>query len=252
MMKKFLLLLVLLIVAGLVTIYTYLDFIAEKAIEKYGLQALGVPVTVDKISVKLQEGKFTFKNVKIKNPEGFKYENAIEIAQLSSQIDLRTIFKDVIVIHSIAIDNPNIFYEIGENGDNIKALKKNTSAQKAAVATADKTAKQTGEEKNKKVMISKLFLNKAKVNAVVEHLTEKSITLPDIYIQNIGKDSNGVTIANATDQVLRELTKAISKANVQSLIDDILNLPQNIDGLKEHMKDKIDGFTSDVNKLFSK
>ncbi len=250
-MKKVLLFLLLLIVSLIIGVYSYLDFIAEKAIEKYGLQALDVPVTVGKISVKLQEGKFTFKNVKIKNPEGFKYQNAIEIGQISSQVDLRSIFDKVIVIHSIAIEHPIIFYEVGPNGDNIKQLKQNTAASKseAAIKPAGKTSK---ESEPKKVIISKLFINKSKVTAVVENVTEKSLTLPDIYIQNIGKDSKGVTVENAIDQVLRELTKAISKVNIQSLINDLINIPNNLDGVKSQIQDKVDGIKNDINRLFSK
>lgn len=250
-MKKVLLFLFLLIISLIIGVYSYLDFIAEKAIEKYGLQALDVPVTVGKISVKLQEGKFTFKNVKIKNPEGFKYQNAMEIGQISSQVDLRSIFDKVIVIHSIAIEHPNIFYEVGPNGDNIKQLKQNTADSKSEVSLKP-AGKASNESEPKKVIISKLFINKAKVTAVVENVTEKSLTLPDIYIQNIGKDSKGVTVENAADQVLRELTKAISKVNIQSLINDIINIPNNLDGVKSQIQDKVDGIKNDINRLFSK
>ncbi len=252
-MKKFLLFFLVILVSLIVGLYTYLDLLAEKAIEKYGLQALGVPVTVGKISVKLQEGKFTFKDVKIQNPEGFKYANAVEIGQLNAQIELKSLLEKVVIIHAININNPNIFYEIGVGGDNIKQLKKNTAASKntAAKTSSANDTKSVGAE-SKKIIISKLFINKAKVNAVVEHVTEKSLTLPDIYIQNIGKDSNGVTVENAADQVLRELTKAISKVNIQTLINDILNIPNNLDGVKSQIQDQVDGIKSDLNKLFSK
>ncbi len=251
-MKKFLITFFALIIVSLVTIYTYLDFIAEKAIEKYGLKALGVPVTVGKISVKLLEGKFVFKNVKIKNPEGFKYNNAIEIGSVSAQLDIKDVFKDVITINTINIENPNIFYELGVDGNNIQALKNNTASQRNTAAAEDKAVAKKGGQKNKKVVISKLFINKAKVNFVLDKIAEKTLTLPDIYIQNIGKDANGITVESASDQVLRELTKAISKANVQTMINDLLNLPQNIDGIKSHVEDKINEFTGEINKFLSK
>ncbi len=251
-MKKFLITFFALIIVALVSIYTYLDLIAEKAIEKYGLKALGVPVTVGKISVKLLDGRFVFKNVKIKNPEGFKYNNAMEIGVISVQLEIKDIFEDLIKINSVNIENPNIFYELGVNGDNIQALKSNTASNKASAANSDKTPAKKGESKNKKIIVSKLFINKAKVNFVLDKVAEKTLTLPDVYIQNIGKDSKGVTVENATDQVLRELSKAISKANVQSVLSDLLNLPQSMDGIKSHVEDKIDEFTNGINKFLSK
>ena len=76
------------------------------------------------------------------------------------------------------------------------------------------------------------------------------MTLPDIYIQNIGKNSDGITIEKASAQILRALSKSISKVNIKSLIKDLGNLPNNLDDIKSQLDDKLDNIKSDFKKLF--
>lgn len=245
-MKKILILFVVLIVGVVAGVYHYLDFLAQHAIEKYGSEALGVKISVKDVKVSLHDEQFTIKGIKIQNPKGYNNSSAIQVASLKTNIDFRTILKDTIVIRSVTIDNPSIFYSIGPAGDNIKALRSNVSKQ----SKSDKSSGSSSSKAPKKIIIHKFFLNKAKVHASVENIADKSLTLPDIYIQNIGKDSNGVTVENAAKQIFRELSKAISRVNIKSLIKDINNLPNNLDDIKSQVEDKIDSLKKGIEKLF--
>lgn len=231
-MKK-LLLVILLIICGIGGyIYYYLDSMVHDATEKYASKALGVAVTVDYVIFKILDGRFALKGVQIKNPKGFESTNIIKIDKVDVSLDMRTLFKDIIKINFIKIDAPILNYEIGPNGDNLKNLK--AGINKTGSAPSGNKEKSD----SKKIIIYKFFLNDTEVVAAVQSVAKKSIVLPDIYIQNIGKDSNGISVANASDQVIRELMKVLSQVNLKLLLEEFKNLPNNVDGIKETLKGK--------------
>ncbi|MDX1916551.1 MAG: hypothetical protein SFT68_01005 [Rickettsiaceae bacterium] len=231
-MKKFFLFLLLIIAATLTAIYLYLDILAKDAIEKYGSKSLGVSVKVSSVSIDLIKGQYKIKGLTIANPNGFTSPNLFEISEVDTKIDYRTLFEDVFHIYFIKIENPKIFYEIGSKGDNVKVLREVSKASSAS---------QTQETKEKRIIIEKFFFNKAEVTTSIQKVGAKSITIPDIYIQNIGKDKNGITVQNASDQILRELTKVISHVNLKGLLDDLIN-PDKVDNLKSKVEGEVNKF----------
>lgn len=214
-MKKFFLFLMVLVVVCVIVIYQYLDILAKHAIEKYGSEALGVSVQVRSVSIDLVKAQYTIHGIVVANPHGFSSPYLFEIAELETKIDYRTLFKNVFHIYYIRIEKPKIAYELAVAGDNIQALRNSTKPSSSASKGDDQTAH--------KVIIEKFFFNKGQVTAGIQKVGEKVVTLPDIYIQNIGKDKNGVTVQSASDQVLRELSKAIAQANVKGLLSDFLS-----------------------------
>lgn len=229
-MKKFFLILLLLILGCGGYIYYYFDKIVHDATEKYASEALGVPVKVDYVFFKIFDGRFTLKGIRIKNPKGFAAENIFTVNKIDVLVELKSIFKDVVEINYIKVEAPKLFYEIGPDGDNVKFLRSGKS--KSSTDSANSKGKE------KKIIIYKFFLNDTEVTAEAKNIAKKTIILPDIYIQNIGKDSNGITVENASDQILRELSKALSQVNMKLLLDELKNFPNNMDGLKDTLKEK--------------
>lgn len=233
------------ILLGLIILTAYLyyhfDSIAHKQVEKQLTKALGVSVTVDSVFFKVFDGKFAFKGVKVANPNGYNAKHAFLVNKVDVSVDMNTIFKDLLVIKEIRIENPSVFYEIGEHGDNIRAIKKrigNNKSNNSDTRTNSSNSKD-GNTSKKKIIIHKFFFNNGIISTELQNIKKKELKIPDIYLQNIGKDQNGVTIENASDQIIREILKALSKINLRTILDEIKELPKSLPGLKERLQDEI-------------
>lgn len=245
-MKKLFTLILLTLFVAFGYLYYYFDSIVHSKVEEYLSNAIGVTVKIDNVYFKFIDGKFTLKGIKIQNPSGFSAPNILTVGTVNTSVDMKTIFENLIIIRYIKIEEPNIYYEISESGDNIRALKKGISRK----LSSQQKSKVTGKSSTKKelqVIIHKFFINNGIINAEIKCVKKKEFKLPDIYLQNLGKDEKGITIENASEQVLRELTKAISKINLRTLFNEISNLPKSIPDMKNNFQDT---FKKEKNKFF--
>lgn len=249
--KNLLILAVLLILVTVGGIYYYIDAIIKHGIEKYGSEITGVAVTVGDVKLGLPDGKFQVTNLRVANPNGFSNATLFEAADISVQMNIRSVFEDVIKISEIKIDSPAFVYENNGQADNIKVLTSNinNSSKNEDIVPTENTSSESKPQK--KIMIDKFFLNHGKVSANLGNIVNKSLNLPDIYLENIGKDQNGITLADAADQIFREVSKFVYNLDVKSLITDtVKTVKDTAKDIKDAVKSgDIEGIEKGLNKL---
>ena len=221
-MKKILIIIPILIIVIAVALSFSLNSIIRSGVETIGPKALGADVKLQDLDISLLNGKGKLSGLFIGNPKGFKTESAFQLAEVRLSIDVKSVFSDRIVINEIFIDGPDITYEKGMKGDNIKALLRNIESFSGA---GEKTA-QTGESKEAaksetKVQINNFIVKNGKVNMSMSALKgEKlSLALPDIHMKDIGNDKEGTTVSKALEEVFAVLNKNIIKTSTGSLKD---------------------------------
>lgn len=247
--KNLFILLILLVLVAAGGVYYYIDAIIKHGIEKYGTEITGVLVTVDDVKLGLPDGKFELTNLKIANPHGFNNPTLFEASNISVTMNVRSVFEDVIKIGEIRIDSPSFVYENNGESDNIKVLTANIDKSSKNDEPAEPS---TGKAKpQKKIVIDHFYLNKGKVTASLGNIINKSLNLPDIYLSGIGKDQNGITIADAADQIFREVSKFVYSLDVKSLVTDTVKaVKDTAKELKEAVKSgDIEGLQNGINKL---
>ena len=119
------LVLVLAIVGVVLYFLANLGDVVKTAVEKGGSAATQVSVTLAKAEVKPTEGSATLSGLVVGNPPGFKTDNAFELGGISVKIDPATVTKDVVIVKEVVVQGPKVTYELGANGSNIDAIKKN-------------------------------------------------------------------------------------------------------------------------------
>jgi hypothetical protein len=92
------------------------------------------------------------------------------------------------------VESPNIYYESGLGGDNLRAIMNNVSA-------------------SKKLQVDDLVITGAKVSVSVTGTGGLAvpITLPDIHLTNLGQGPEGITASELTEKVLSEITNAVAR-----------------------------------------
>jgi uncharacterized protein involved in outer membrane biogenesis len=172
------------------------DKIVKNLIIDQGNQALGQQVSIGKIDTSILGSSIKISNIEIKNLDGFKNKNIIQIKNINAKFVLASLFKDTIVIKDINIDGATLYYELLINNkevkDNVSSFKpalKNPprSSAKEFEASKELESKYQSKKKNKDFLINQLTINNTKINAFSEFLDiNKDINLNKMSFNNVG------------------------------------------------------------------
>ena len=221
-MKKVLIIIPVIIIVIILAIGFSLNSIIKSGIETIGSKAIGAEVKLNDVNISLLSGKGQLKGLFIGNPEGFKSDSAFMLNEVRLAINVKSVFSDRIIIEEVYIDAPDITYEKGSGGDNIKAIMKNIESFAGGKEQADqKVEGKKSEESGKKIQINSLVVKDGKINMSLTALQgEKlALSLPDIHMKDIGKEKEGTTISKALQQVFAMVNKNIITAVAGSVVD---------------------------------
>jgi hypothetical protein len=197
-MKKILIgmaaLIVVVVTAIPVGVALFLDSGIKWGVETLGPQLMKVDVKLDGVSVSLLSGSAKINGLVVGNPTGYDTPHAIRVDAANLALIPISIFSDKVIVKSIRVESPNIYYEGGLDGDNLRTIMNNVSA-------------------SKKLQVDDLVITGAKVNVSVKGTRGLSvpITLPDIHLSNLGQGPEGITGAELTEKVLSEITSAVAQ-----------------------------------------
>ena len=75
-------------------------------------------------------GTGKIKGLVLGNPASYQTPHAFRVDDASLALTPSSIFSDKVIIKSIRVESPNIYYEIGLGGDNLRTIMNNISASK--------------------------------------------------------------------------------------------------------------------------
>ncbi len=219
-MKRWLLIgggVVVVIIAGLFYLYSSLGSLIKMAVEKYGSEITQAKVRLNKAELSATSGTGALRGLFVGNPQGFKTASAFQLGEISLTVDIGTITSDPVVIKEIIVSAPEVTYELGPQGSNIDAIKRNVDAYTKAGkdgATTEKT-ESAGEAKKagRKVVIENLYIRNGRVK-IGSTLSDKTmnVPLPDIHLTNIGKQKGGATPGEVAEKIIGALGQSANTA----------------------------------------
>ena len=225
------------------------DKIVKNLIIDQGNQALGQQVSVGKIDTSILGSSIKISNIEIKNLDGFKNKNIIQIKNINANFVLTSLFKDTIVIKDINIDGATLYYEVLINNkevkDNISSFKpalKNppVSIAKEIEASKELEFKNQSKKKNKDFLINQLTISNTNINASSEFLDiNKNITLNKMSFNNVGTAEKSTKFKEVLQMVFANVLLNINNEIIQS---DLKNK------IKEKLKDPKNKIPQDLLK----
>src|SRR6266576_5761502 len=213
-------LLVLLVVAVGASIY-FLGAIVKKGVETVGPQITGTEIKLGSAKLSLLSGSGKLKGLLVGNPEGFKTPSAIKVGAVSVGVVAGSVFSDKIHVTQVNVQAPEITFEGGLKGNNLSKLLDNVQA---AAGGGDKTSATPKEKSSaKKLQVDDFVISGGKINLSIDAgpLGSKSATvpLPEIHLTNLGSGPDGITAADLTAKVLKELLQAAIPAAEKAVVD---------------------------------
>ncbi len=207
--------LVIIIIVAVVVVGLSLDGIIKKGVETVGPQVAKVDVKLDSVSLHLLTGSGTIKGLVVGNPDGYKTTNAISVGTASVSVKPGSLMSDKIVVRSIRIEAPQVTYELGPGGNNLKRIQANVTESTGGAGTNKPVAAETKEAKpGKKLEVDDVLITGGTVTVGVAALGGKMVTvpLPEIHFAGLGTGPDGITAGELTKKILSEITEGSIKA----------------------------------------
>ncbi|RPI75268.1 MAG: hypothetical protein EHM45_15350 [Desulfobacteraceae bacterium] len=198
------------VVAGLIFLYSNLDYIVKTAIERYGPRFTQTAVRVGSVKLTLRSGECKIKRFLIGNPKGFKTDYAFKTDLIDVGIQPASITKKVLHIRKIIVLSPQINYESQSNANNFETIQRNIEKSLGSEkSSAVKGKKEKSPEK--KMIVDTLILRDVRVT-YSSALVKANLTLPSIEMYNIGKNKGGVTGGELAMLITQTLSLRIGRA----------------------------------------
>ena len=230
----------------------------KAAIEEYGSQAAGAPVTVGSVDIELGKRNVTIDSLSLGNPPGFNTSNAFDTRRISVTLAPGWEKGDAIIIDEILIDQPNITYELGSESSNFAMLEANMR-KSAGTVSANETRQDSHTKPS--IIINNFRIQNGEIAATAALLGGKtlSVPLPDLHVTDIGKDKDGIKPDEVAHQVLYALESAVTKAvglidlgvvgNVAKEAEEKLNaISKNMGGRAGQVVDGVGAAADDLGK----
>lgn len=206
---------VLIIAAGAAFwLFNSLDALVQAGIEKFGPEVTQVSVKVGSVRLDPANGEGEIGGLRLGNPKGFKTESALKVGTIRLRMDPSSVARDVVVIHEVIIQSPEVTYESGAAGNNLETIQKNIEAYVARFSGG----KKDDSAPKKKLIIENLYIRDAHVNINTALTIGKSVSspVPDLHLRDVGKREGGASPGEVMKQVWGALMR--STGNVASKI----------------------------------
>ena len=244
LLRNLVLAVVLVVVGAVVVVMWQGESIVAAGIEEFGPEVTGTTVEVGDVSIGPLTGSASLEDLVVGNPAGFTEPHSLRLGEISTSLDIQSLFSEKVVIHSVEVINPEFTFELGDDTQNLTRINENVQAFVGPEEAA-------GDAPPTLFVIEDFHLKGAKVKVAglgVKALNQE-ITLPDLHLQGIGEKENGVLAADAAKQIFAAVTdsvkKELVKAQATGLISDTLKLPGGIGGSTfDNVKSEIKGFFS--------
>ena len=206
---------VVLVVVGAAVFFLYsnLDSLVKTAVEDVGTKATGAKVSLANVELSPTDGKGSMRGLIVGNPKGFETDHAVKLGEISVSVDIATLTGDTIVVKEIVIAGPEVIYEMGGNGSNLDTIKSNVESFVQSAAGGG-SGDASGGESEKKIIIEDLYIRDGKVSVSASFLGGKALgaPLPDIHLEDVGKDEGGASPAEIAQQITEAITGSAGTA----------------------------------------
>ncbi len=177
----------------------------KAALEKYGEKVTEVPVTVGRVWVNPFAGTIQIGSLEVGNPNGFKSPRALIARQVNLQVEWRSLFASKTVIRSLAINGLEVTYERALLQSNLGVISKTVRSKINSPETLS-------DRLRRQVQADEVLIAEGKVNLSATLLGGRGVglSLPEIRMRDLGKDADGITIAELASEILRALLENIN------------------------------------------
>jgi uncharacterized protein involved in outer membrane biogenesis len=200
--------------AAVLLAWNSLDLVVKWALEHYGPDIAGVPVKVREVQISPLDGRGAIRGLEIGNPAGFTAPRAARLGEIRVAVDPRTVARDVVHVHELAIEAPQLTFERGSKASNLDAIQEHIQAYVKRSVPVDEVrpggARSSGA---RRYVIDRISIKGARVTMTTAGLKGQGLQfdIPEIELRDLGKSRGGLTAGEASAQVASVLQNRIAQ-----------------------------------------
>jgi hypothetical protein len=190
-----------------------LNSLLVTAVETFGPRITDTEVRLADADVSPLSGAGELEGLFVGNPQGFKTDGLMRVGSVSIVVDTGSLTSDTVLIKKVEVLDPELTYEVQGGTSNIKALQRNIRRNAGSGETA------SGDSGGKKVIIEDFVMRGGTVHLALGDLggAGTTVSLPEIHLTDIGRDSGGATPAEAVGQIFNSVTGTVVPAVTKSV-----------------------------------
>ena len=190
-----------------------LDVIVKAALEHWGPDVVGAPVSVGSVNISARNGKGAIYGLEIGSPAGFTAKRAARFGELRVALNPSTLTEKVIVIHEIAIDAPTLTFERNNKVSNLDVIQSRIDEYAKRAAAVESSKSDNPMDLRRRFVIERISITGGKVVMTNAALKGQGLTfdLPEIQLRDVGKGKGGVTASEAAAVVASALQVKIAQ-----------------------------------------
>jgi len=215
--RKILGIVVLALVVVVVGAMLMMDQLARKAVEIGGESAMGVPTTLDKLSLRPFKGEGDLKGLTIGNPEGFETAHFMSLREGAAALDVGSLLKPRVVMNSIELKGLDINLEKRDEGANYEVILENMKTEEEAPP----------EEEGRHFLVERIVVEDITVHADVAVLGKKAtrvdLHIERIELENVGTETeSGVIMSQLMGTIVKSVLVAVVQQGAKVLPDVVV------------------------------
>lgn len=198
--------LLVIVVGAVFYIASNIDSIAQDALERGGTYALGVPTTVDSVSVSLMAGSLGVNGMQVANPAGFESDNLMDFDEFGVEVDTGSLFDPVVVVPLIEMDG--LVVNIEKNAEGETNIDKITENIKKVTGEGKEPTEPAPGEPGKKVKVDKIKLTNLTAKVQAPLIGDLTVKVPELVLDNVSSDE-GVPVSELVKRIWPAILAAI-------------------------------------------
>lgn len=167
---------------------TSADLLVARAIEHYGSEALGTSVNVGAVKLDTRAGRGTIEGLRVAQPEGFGYGDAITVQEITLDIDAASLLGgDPYGVELVRVAMPRVFFVMkADYTNNLAVIQENVARRSAGEDPAPAT--RPGEEPESRLRIDRLEFEGGRIAADMSEigLGNANASLPPVRANDLG------------------------------------------------------------------
>ncbi|MFH2202618.1 MAG: hypothetical protein ABIJ96_05860 [Elusimicrobiota bacterium] len=200
----------------------YLDTLLKNAVERVGPTLTGTPVKVGAVRTSLRRGELTLRRFQVRNPEGFRIQNAFTADLIRVRIRWTSLLTDTVEIEEICVEKPTVVYEGLILRNNLKHIRRNIGS---LTGGRDGGGESRGE-KPRSYRVERFHVSAGEIvvgSRLLGRESDLKLGLPEVDVRGIGAQEGGASLQQAAAELTGALTRSAGEAVRSSEVkEDIL------------------------------
>ncbi len=191
------------LVVALLTVAMMVDSLVRKGIEAGATYATGVTTTLSSADVCITSGQLSMSGLNLANPEGYKSDHFLKLADGYVAVGLGSLTSDRIEVPKIELKGIDMVVERADGKNNFDVILDNLKQ----LSSGEKQPKEGG----KTYIIRQLIIDDVSVSISGFGVGAQTIKLPQIKLTDVGSGSEGAQLSKVVGIVIRELMASLLK-----------------------------------------